>query len=140
MGKYFTIKELCRSTTAEREGISNEPSPEVVANLEFLTETILDPLRAAWGKPIRVNSGYRCPELNKAVGGSKTSQHMLGCAADITTGNTADNKRLGDLFQSLNLDFDQIIYEKVDKYGRPVWLHIGVSRTRPNRKMVRTFK
>ena len=81
--KYFTLKELTRSTTATAKGIDNTPTPEVEKNLTLLVENVLDPLREIYGKPITVNSGYRCPELNKAVGGSKTSDHVKGFAADI---------------------------------------------------------
>ena len=76
--KYFTIKELCKSNTAIKYGIDNTPTPEVEQNLIALIENVLDPLREAWGSPIIINSGYRCPILNKAVGGSKTSSHMSG--------------------------------------------------------------
>ena len=81
--KYFTIEELTRSTTAQLRNIDNTPSPQVISNLTALVDNILDPLREAWGKPIRVNSGYRCPKLNSAVGGSATSEHRYGMAADI---------------------------------------------------------
>lgn len=76
--KYFTIEELCESETAEELGIDNTPTDQVKENLTFFTEKILDPLRESWGSAIVVNSGYRCPELNKAVGGSETSVHPLG--------------------------------------------------------------
>jgi uncharacterized protein YcbK (DUF882 family) len=76
--KYFTIKELCKSSTATSCGITNVPNKEIERNLEELVHFILDPLREAYGKSIKVNSGYRCPELNKIIGGSKTSQHMKG--------------------------------------------------------------
>ena len=81
--KYFTIKELCQSETAESLGIDNTPTEEVKENLTFFTEKILDPLRKSWGSAIIVNSGYRCPELNKAVGGSETSVHPLGWGVDL---------------------------------------------------------
>ena len=90
--KYFTIKELCKSSTADRLGIDNSPNSEVISNLKKLVEFILDPLREKYGKPIYVNGGYRCPALNKAVNGSKTSQHMQGLAVDITTRSIAGNK------------------------------------------------
>ena len=120
--KYFTIKELCKSSTAEQKKIDNTPNSEVVNNLEKLVEYILDPLREKYGKPIHVNSGYRCPALNKAVGGSKTSQHMLGLAADITAGSVAKNKILFNLIQELNLPFDQLIDEKNFR-----WIHVSYS-------------
>lgn len=71
--KYFTIAELCKSDTAVRKNIDNSPTSEIINNLKQLVTYVLDPLREKYGKPIRVNGAYRCPELNKAVGGSKTS-------------------------------------------------------------------
>lgn len=120
--KYFTIKELCKSTTAEQLGIDNSPNSEIVNNLKQLVEYILDPLRERYGKPIHVNSGYRCPALNKAVNGSKTSQHMSGLAADITVDSVAKNKILFNLIQELNLPFDQLIDEKNFS-----WVHVSFS-------------
>ena len=120
--KYFTIKELCKSSTAIQRKIDNTPNSEIVNNLEKLVEFILDPLREKYGKPIHVNSGYRCPALNKAVNGSKTSQHMSGLAADITAGSVAKNKILFNLVQELNLPFDQLIDEKNFR-----WVHVSYS-------------
>ena len=110
--KYFTIAELCKSDTADRKGIDNRCKKEHVANLTALVDNVLDPLREAYGKPITVNSGFRSPALNKAVGGSATSDHMQGRAADITGGSPAENKKLFNLVQSLGLPFDQLIDEK----------------------------
>lgn len=120
--KYFTIKELCKSSTATQRGIDNTPNSEIVSNLEQLVDKILDPLREKYGKPVRVNSGYRCDKLNKAVGGSNTSQHKYGLAADITAGSRLENKKLFNLAQQLNLPFDQLIDEK--NYS---WIHISFS-------------
>lgn len=120
--KYFTIKELCKSSTATQKGIDNTPNSEITRNLEKLVEYILDPLRERYGKPIHVNSGYRCPALNKAVNGSKTSQHISGLAADITAGSIAKNKILFNLVQELNLPFDQLIDEKNFR-----WVHVSYS-------------
>ena len=97
--KYFTIKELIKSTTATAKKIDNIPTKEVEDNLTKLVDKVLDPLREAYGKPIKVNSGYRCPKLNRAVGGSATSQHVLGQAADITGGSKSENKILFDLIK-----------------------------------------
>lgn len=121
--KYFTIKELCKSTTATYKRIDNTPNSEIVNNLEQLVDNILDPLREEYGNPIIVNSGYRCPELNKAVGGAKTSQHVKGLAADITAGSIFKNKELFILAQKMNLPFDQLIDEKGYK-----WIHISYSQ------------
>jgi hypothetical protein len=117
--KYFTLKELTRSATAEAKGIDNTPTPEVEKNLTLLVENVLDPLRKLSGKPITVNSGYRCPELNKAVGGSKTSDHVKGFAADITGGSKEENERLFYLIKS-NFNFKQLIDEKNFS-----WVHVS---------------
>ena len=120
--KYFTIKELCKSSTALSKGINNSPSPDIVNNLTLLVDNILDPLREKYGNPIIVNGAYRCPELNKAVGGSKNSQHETGQAADITTGNSNNNKKLFNLIIEMNLPFDQLIDEKNFR-----WIHVSYS-------------
>ena len=125
--KYFTVNELCKSSTATKKGIANVPSAEERANLEALIENVLDPLREAWGKPIIVNSGFRCERLNKAVGGAAGSQHKTGEAADIeaVTRDPADNRRLFELVIKLGLPFDQMINE----FGYD-WVHISFSRIR----------
>ena len=86
--KYFTFTEFERSETAVRYAIDNTLPEKNKANVATLVDTVLDPLREAWGKPITVTSGYRCPALNAAVGGVSTSLHQIGRAADITTGNS----------------------------------------------------
>ena len=118
--KYFTIAELTRSTTAQLRGIDNTPSQQVIDNLTALVDNVLDPLREAWGAPIHVNSGYRCPALNKAVGGVPASQHMVGEAADITAGSRAKNQRLYKLLRKLNLPIDQAINEHDFS-----WIHVS---------------
>ena len=128
--KYFTIKELCKSSTATQRGINNSPNSEIVCNLEQLVDNILDPLREVYGKPIIVNSGYRCQALNKAIGGSKTSHHLTGLAADITGSSKDENKKLFELAQKLKLPFDQLIDEK--KFS---WVHISVSK-KPRRQIL----
>ena len=128
--KYFTIDEMTRSSVAAKRGILNEPTEEEKKNIIALIENVLDPLREAWGAPIIVTSGFRCKKLNSAVGGSKTSQHMLGQAADIhTKSNTReDNKRLYELIKKLDLPVDQCINE----YGYS-WVHVSYGPK--NRKM-----
>lgn len=128
--KYFTISELTRSNTAILKKIDNSPSPAVEKCLTALIRNVLDPLRQAWGKPVQVNSGYRCTALNRAVGGAASSQHLKGEAADITTGSREGNKKLFDLAQELRLPFDQLIDEKGYQ-----WLHISY-REAGNRNQV----
>lgn len=118
--RYFTLYELCDSEVARQLRIDNSPNDAVIGRLTRLVDYVLDPLRIAWGKPIIVNSGYRCPALNKAVGGVETSQHLRGEAADITAGSEADNRKLYELAVKLGLPFDQLIGEKGCR-----WLHIS---------------
>lgn len=120
--KYFSIKELCNSSTANQRKINNYPNNQIIKNLKTLVEFILDPLREKYNKPIYINSGYRCEKLNKLVGGSKNSQHLYGLAADITTGTKKENKILFNLIIELNLPFDQVIDEK-----NYTWIHVSYS-------------
>ena len=92
--KYFSLSEFSHSDTAVSLGIDNTPTPAQERRLTLLVDRVLDPLREAWGLPIRVTSGYRCPELNEEVGGVEDSYHMDGCAADITAlGNSEEHRR-----------------------------------------------
>ena len=135
MGKYFTINELTKSSTAQRLHIDNNPTQEVKDNLNALIDNVLDPLRELYGKPIIVNSGYRSFKLNKAVGGAKNSQHLVGQASDIrTVQNTKEsNKELFDLIKNSKLPFDQLINEY--DYN---WVHVSYSPR--NRRQILTIK
>lgn len=105
--KYFSISELTHSTKAHELHIDNTPfSLTVIDNLTNLIEDLLDPIREMWGKPLHVNSGYRCLALNKAVGGKPSSQHLKGEAADITTGSKSDNKKLFEMIKASGLVYD----------------------------------
>ncbi len=138
--KYFTIKEMCRSEKATLYKIDNTPSEDIVENLTEFIEEILDPLREAWGSPIKVNSGYRCKELNAKVGGSKTSSHMSGYAADLKP----CNGKIDEFFEFVKkyfidnkIDFDQII----DEYsGNAHWVHIGYKNSKgEQRKQIKMY-
>lgn len=124
MKNYFQLAEFLRSSKAKALHIDNTPSFEVVDNLKELRDNILNPLREEFGEPIIVTSGYRCPKLNAAVGGSVNSQHMLGQAADIKAakGGIEANRRLFAIIQRLALPFDQLVVEY--NYS---WLHISYS-------------
>lgn len=132
MSKYFTIEELCHSDTANARGIDNTPTEEVKENIQALIDNVLDPLREAYGKPIYVNSGYRCHELNKAVGGVSTSEHQSGRAADIDTHDYNENKKLFELVQELNLPFRQLIDE-----SNLSWLHISYNANDIKRQVLK---
>ena len=129
--RNFTIQELTASTTAAAKKINNDPTPEAAENLKHLVDNVLDPLRDAYGKPIIVTSGYRSPALNKAVKGSKTSQHMKGQAADITAGIKHENKKLFELAQELNLPYCQLIDEKNFS-----WVHISYDKNNVKRQIL----
>ena len=111
-----------KSDRATKAGIVNEPSIQEVKNLTALIEKVLDPLREAYGRPIIVTSGYRCEQLNKLVGGSASSQHKKGEAADIKTieDTPEENRKLYDLIIKLKLPFDQLINE----HGFD-WIHVS---------------
>ena len=128
--KYFTIEEMTKSSTAKANGIDNTPSEEGVLKLQKLIEAVLDPLREWYGKPIKVNSGYRCEALNKAIGGAKSSQHMLGEAADITVGSKEENKKLFDYIKD-NLEFDQLINE-----SNFSWVHVSYREGRLRKQVL----
>lgn len=121
--KYFTIEELCRSATANELNIDNRPTDKQKVYLRLLILNILDPLREAYGKPTNVTSGFRCEELNIAVGGSLNSHHKCNngyAAADIDTYDKNENIKLFNLAQELNLPFCQLILENGGE-----WLHIS---------------
>ncbi len=125
--KYFSVKELCCSVKAKKLGIDNTPTDKAVENMTRLIKVVLDPLREAYGQPITVNSGYRSPALNKAVGGAKNSQHMTGEAADITVGSKEGNKWLFEYIRD-NLPYDQLI----DEYDYS-WVHVSLDADMCNR-------
>ena len=117
---FFTIEEFTNSSTAKKLGIQNDPSLEVVRNIQYGVDMILDPLRRKYGKPIIITSGYRCPELNQAVGGVKTSWHQRGCAADIHIESEEDAKIKFDILKTLP-SVDTVLFEHS---AHSEWLHV----------------
>jgi len=124
LSENFSLKELTVSETATRKGLDNTPNETTIANLKTLTQTILQPLREHYGKSVKVNSGYRSPEVNASVGGSKTSDHCKGQAADIEISGVAN----GDLAKYIadNFKFTQVILEFYTQ-GVPDsgWVHVS---------------
>ena len=122
--QHFTIQELSASATAERLAIDNTPPRAARRMLTILVEQLRDPIRRRYGAPIIVTSGYRCPALNTAVGGVANSHHIVGCAADITTGSIENNTMLFaiiiDMQTTHAIRFTQLIAEKDYR-----WLHIS---------------
>lgn len=126
ISEHITYEEATNSPTATRLRIKNIPDEAALYRMKILAEECFEPLRKWYGKPIKVNSFYRSPELNKAVGGSTNSQHCKGEAIDISAGSKAENKKLFDWAKS-NLIFDQLINE----YDY-TWVHISF-RSKDNR-------
>jgi zinc D-Ala-D-Ala carboxypeptidase len=120
----FSLHEMCKSETAMRMGFDNTPGEEETENLRLLCEKVLQPVREHYGKGVKVNSAYRSPESNAAVGGSKTSDHCKGMAADIEIPGVAN----ADLAQFImdNLDYTQLILEFYTP-GIPDsgWVHVS---------------
>lgn len=127
LSENFTLEELTHSNTAILNNIENIPNKEEIENLKELCENVLQPIRDKYGKPIYINSGYRCPTLNRKVGGVSNSQHTLGKAADI---HSDDNKELWDLITSMDLEYDQLIDE-----SNLSWIHISYNKGK-NRKQI----
>ena len=120
---HFTLDELCASQTAKARGIQNKPGTAEVINLVYLAAYVLEPLREAMGEPIKIGSGYRCPQLNRAVGGVTNSKHMKGQAADLCIdGDLKKGKRWFDWIKT-HLDFDQLIWEHNAK--GTYWVHVS---------------
>ena len=125
---HFHLSEFVRSETATRLGIDNSINdPEIISNIRNLCEHVLEPLRAYAGCPIIINSGYRCPRLNEAVGGSRWSQHMKGEACDIRIADSATGDRWYSWMKE-NLPYDQLIKERAHKSSNSFWIHISLTR------------
>lgn len=118
----FTYEEMINSPTAKKNGINNTPDEKSKANIIRLVKEVLQPLRDEYQKPIVVTSGYRCYQLNKLVGGSTTSQHLLGQAADIISNNNSD---LFNLVKQMIADGRLKVGQLIDEKGLS-WIHISL--------------
>lgn len=126
LSKNLSLKECLRSDTAKRLGITNQPHEDwVIENLRAVAEHVFQPVRDGIGVPVFVSSGYRSPELNKAIGGSVRSQHMEGRALDLDADVLGGTSNC-DIFNYIknNLEFDQLIWEFGDD-SNPDWVHVS---------------
>ena len=128
--KYFTIAEMAKSETADRRGIDNRIPKDLLPNVENLITKVLDPLRAWYGRPVYVNSGYRCPELNRAVGGVGTSYHLTGCAADIDVYSRTENQKLFEYIK------EHLPYTELGWEGGGAWVHVALVPGREEERQV----
>ena len=135
LSKNLSLAEVMRSETAKRKGVSNMPTEAHIANFKLLAENVFQPIREHFGVPIHISSGYRSAALNKAVGGSATSQHCTGEAIDIDMdGTSITNKQVFDYIKD-NLNFDQLIWE-FGTESNPDWVHVSYESTGKQRKQV----
>ena len=130
---HFALSEFTRSESAKREGLDNTPTPEHLENLKTLCEKVLEPIRLKYGS-INISSGYRGKMLNHFIGGSVSSDHCLGRAADIDMDDSGTGVTNTEIFNYIkdNLDYDQLIWEFGTK-EKPDWVHVGY-RGKDNRK------
>lgn len=137
LSNNLSLAEVMRSETAKRKGISNMPTEAHIENFKLLAEKVFEPIREHFGAPIHISSGYRSAALNKAVGGSSSSQHCSGEAIDIDMDGSADgitNKMVFDYIKD-NLQFDQLIFE-FGTDANPDWVHVSYESTGKQRKQV----
>ena len=140
ISKHISYKEGVYSRTATRLGIKNNPNAEQMENMITIAEEVFEPLRAYVGGPIKINSFFRSPELNKAIGGSTKSQHCHGQAIDLD--DTFGRCTNAEMFEFIKkyLDFDQIIWEFGDD-NNPDWVHVSyVSPDRNRKRCVKAYK
>ena len=140
ISEHVSYKEGVYSITATRLGIDNTPGDDQLHNMELIAGKIFEPLRKFVGGPIKINSFYRCPDLNKAIGGSTTSQHCKGQAMDID--DTFGNATNAEMYHWIkdNLSFDQMIWEFGDD-DNPNWVHISyVSEEKNKNRCLKAYK
>ena len=136
LSKNLSLNEVIKSNTATRKGIDNSPNNDHLESLEDIAKDIFQPLRDDLGV-IYVSSGYRSDALNKAIGGSRKSQHSKGEALDLDNDNKNKAATNTEIFNYIkdNLDFDQLIWE----FGtdeKPDWVHVSYTTKRPNRNQI----
>ena len=133
ISNHITFRESINSYTAKRKGIENTPNEYEITNMYILAHKVFEPLRKWVGGPIKINSFFRSEELNKAIGGSSTSQHCQGRAMDID--DVYGYKTNAEMFNYIkdNLDFDQLIWE-FGTVNNPDWVHVSYLSIDENRK------
>lgn len=133
LSEHVTLKEFQSSDTATRHGINNEMSPTQTQSAILLCENVFEPLRSYLGTPINISSGFRCLQVNKLIGGSKTSQHCKGEAMDIKISAKGFN------FIKDTLDFDQLIWE-FGTSEQPQWVHVSYKKSGNRKQVLRATK
>ena len=137
--KNFTYEELIASSTAKRLKLDNTPTQQQKANLKKLAIEILQPIRDAWGSSIVVTSGFRAVKVNKAVGGSPTSQHCSGSATDLKVGGVAQNKKLFELITRLIKENKIKVGQLINEYNYS-WIHVSLPRENKKNNQIFAIK
>ncbi len=135
LSEHFTLQEMVFSDYAMRNGVDNTPPDAVVVQLTLLCKLVLEPVRLFFNRPIIITSGYRSPEVNFGIGGSPTSQHPLGQAADLHILDLPNLSAIKAINNLQGVHFDQLIYE----FGPDGWVHISRSQT-PRRQLLRAYR
>ena len=130
--QHFCLEEFTKSATAKARGIRNEPTQQAIVNITALCVAVLEPLRVWYGSEIKISSGFRCVELNKAVGGVWNSQHLIGQAADLCIDGDKTKGLKWFEYIRRNLIFDQLIFEHNSK--GTYWLHVSYNSQGRNRR------
>jgi len=141
ISEHLSLAEVTRSETAKRKGISNTPTAEHLENFKLLAENVFEKIRAHFGCPIHISSGYRSKELNDAIGGSQTSQHSKGQAIDIDMDGSGDGVSNADVYNFIkdNIEFDQLIWE----FGtdtNPDWVHVSYAEGKNRKQKLKAIK
>jgi zinc D-Ala-D-Ala carboxypeptidase len=138
LSKNLSLHEVTKSDTAMRKGIDNTPSEEHLENLKYLAKKVFQPIREHFGVPIYISSGYRSPELNKAVGGSSRSFHSHGMALDLDQDGRNKGVSNSDVFYFIkdNLPFTELIWEFGDE-NNPNWVHVAIASGREDEKNIK---
>lgn len=142
LSKYVSLAEVTRSDTAKRRGIDNSPTPEHQENLKVICEEVFDKVREHFGVPLFISSGYRSAALNKAIGGSATSDHNHGRALDLDQDGHGNGVKNKDVFNYIkdNLEFDQLIFEHRRKDGDCDWVHVGYRKDANRKQVLEAYK
>lgn len=141
ISKHLSLAEVVRSETAKRRGISNVPTAEHLENFKLLAENVFEKVREHFKVPIHISSGYRSPELNRAIGGSRTSQHSKGEAIDIDMDGSRSKVTNADIYNYIkdNLEYDQLIWE-FGTDSNPDWVHVSYSKNKNRNQRLKAVK